>query len=75
MQRKNITTFIRDIKNVTADLLADGNKSKAKKLLEGDLNDMTRGDLCVISFLSGAIIILILIIILFLSFRNRFLDD
>jgi hypothetical protein len=75
VQRSNITNLIRDVKNVTADLLADGDKDKAKSMLEGDLNDMTRADLCVISFYGGGIMVLALMVTVCLSFRKRFAPE
>jgi hypothetical protein len=67
IKRSNINNFISDIKRITAKFFTNGDMSKAKTLLEGDINEISRSNLTIVSILGGALGITYLFLILYLT--------
>jgi Na+/H+ antiporter NhaA len=65
IKRSNINNFIGDIKRITAKFFTNGDISKAKTLLEGDINEISRSNLTIVASLGGALAITYLFLILF----------
>ena len=75
IKRQNINNLISDIKRITAKFFTCGDQFKAKTLLEGEINDISRSNLTIVSFLGGAIAITYLFLILFFVYLSPNLNE
>jgi hypothetical protein len=71
IKRSNINLLRSDIKKVTAKFFAGGDLSKAKTMLDGEVNEISRNNLTVISGLGGAILTNYLFLFLFVIFNSK----
>ena len=63
-KRTNIDQVIQSIKEVVAVFFKRGDLKNAKILLEGEVNMVSKKDLCILSFLSGGIVMINVILFL-----------
>jgi hypothetical protein len=75
IKRNNIQNFILDIKAITAKFFTNGDKYKAKTLLEGEVNEISRHNLTVVASLGGALTITYFFLILFMTTQSDSLSE
>lgn len=60
VKRQNVNKLTHEIKEVVASFYTNNDLKLAEKMLEGEVNQISRKDLCQIAFLSGSIIVFVM---------------
>ena len=68
VKRPNVQKFQREVIEVVAEEFTNNDITKATHLLDGDESQMRRSDMCIISFFSGCITLLVFLIIIMFSY-------